>query len=67
MANKYYDKVKVKCVVCEHEQENEMQFGENEKYLDDFYIKCKKCDNWEEGGLPIQSFELLEFIERVEI
>lgn len=40
-----------------------MTFGENKKYPDDFSLNCPVCDNWEEGALPTQGFDVLERLD----
>lgn len=66
---KYYDKVRVRCHICQKEHENQLIFGENEKYPDDYYIKCKTdaCENWEEGNGQLQTFDVLETYGRFEM
>lgn len=63
---KYHDKVRVICLACKEEQDNEMYYGENEKYPDDFSIECNHCDNTEEGNPHLQSFEILKTYGRFE-
>lgn len=65
----YHDEVKVRCLGCGTVHNNKMYFDlTDSKYPDDFFIQCKNnsCSNTEEGSLPMQHFELLEMLRRVD-
>jgi hypothetical protein len=55
--------VRVVCLACKTEHDNEIHYGKDERYPDDFSIDCGYCDNWEDGSFPMQTFTLVKRYE----
>ena len=62
MENIEIRRVEVKCHVCKRNSITNLTLGTIKDHPEDFEIRCNNCDNWELGSLPLQGFEVIQYI-----